>query len=155
MHTPAGFRTATRLLREGLVIAVVSLVLGEITLRIYSHFNPIFVFYDDSYNRFRGKPHGDDWGFKLNSKGFKDLEFGPKRGDVYRIIGIGDSFAYGVVPYRYNYLTILEEHLNEGRAVAEVLNLGIPSIGPRDYLSILVREGLALQPDMVILSFGE
>lgn len=31
--------------------------------------------------------------------------------------------------------------------------MGIPSIGPKDYLSLLVKEGLALQPDMVMLSF--
>jgi hypothetical protein len=31
--------------------------------------------------------------------------------------------------------------------------MGIPSMGPREYLALLVREGLALKPDMVLLSF--
>jgi hypothetical protein len=31
--------------------------------------------------------------------------------------------------------------------------LGIPSIGPKDYLSLFVNEGLVLKPDMVLLSF--
>jgi hypothetical protein len=35
----------------------------------------------------------------------------------------------------------------------EVLNAGVPSTGPRDYLALLVREGLALEPDAVLLSF--
>jgi hypothetical protein len=31
--------------------------------------------------------------------------------------------------------------------------MGIPSIGPRDYLALLVHEGIALAPDRVLLSF--
>ena len=31
--------------------------------------------------------------------------------------------------------------------------MGIPSIGPREYLSLLVNEGFALEPDRVLLSF--
>ena len=34
-----------------------------------------------------------------------------------------------------------------------MINMGIPSIGPREYLSLLVNEGLALEPDRVLLSF--
>jgi hypothetical protein len=43
--------------------------------------------------------------------------------------------------------------LRQENKKAEVLNMGIPSIGPKDYLSLLAREGLALQPDMILLSF--
>lgn len=35
----------------------------------------------------------------------------------------------------------------------ELLNLGIPGMGPKEYLALLVREGLALEPDAVLLSF--
>jgi hypothetical protein len=136
---------------SALIILMISGLLGEAALRLYNHFNPVFIFHDDSYNRFRGKPFSEDWDFTLNSGGFKDLEFSEKRG--YRILGIGDSFAYGIVPYRHNYLTLLEGRLQDIRPATEVLNLGIPRLGPKDYLDLLVREGLPLRPDMVLLSF--
>lgn len=136
-----------------ILISIISLVLGELTLRIYHLFNPLFIFYDNSYDRFRGKPFADDWDFKLNSQGFKDIEFSLSKQQGYRILGIGDSFAYGVVPYKYNYLTLLESQFQQESVKVEVLNMGIPSIGPNEYLSVLMREGLEFHPDMVLLSF--
>ncbi|MGB8990683.1 MAG: hypothetical protein WCD80_01365 [Desulfobaccales bacterium] len=135
------------------IILLISFSLGEISLRIYHHFNPAFIFYSNSYNRYRGKPYADDWDFKLNSRGFKDKEFTEKKEHTYRIIGIGDSFAFGVVPYRYNYLTLLESQLLRDNINGEVLNMGIPSIGPKEYLSLFVNEGIALKPDMLLLTF--
>jgi len=131
----------------------ITLFIGEIVLRIYNHYVPSFIFYSGSYDRFRGKPFANDWDFKLNSQGFKDEEFSEEKEDVYRILGIGDSFSFGVVPYKHNYLTLIESQLNVGNANVEVLNMGIPSIGPKEYLSLLVKEGLALHPDAVLLSF--
>jgi len=136
-----------------LAVIALSLVATEIAFRIYHHFHPVYIFYDDSYNRFRGKPFAQDYDFKLNSQGFKNSEFTKKETSTYRILGIGDSFAYGVVPHRHNYLTLLESRLREDHFNVEVLNMGIPGIGPKEYLALLLREGLALQPDMVLLSF--
>lgn len=135
------------------IIFFVAIALGEIVFRLYNSYYPSFIFYNASYDRFRGKPFADDWDFKLNSQGFKDKEFSEKNNNVYRIIGIGDSFSFGVVPYKYNYLTLIESQLLSENINAEVLNMGIPSIGPKDYLSLLVKEGLNLQPNMILLSF--
>lgn len=132
---------------------LITLIIGEIALRVYHHYAPSFVFYSGSYDRFRGKPFADDWGYKLNSRGFKDKEFLEKTENVYRILGVGDSFSFGAVPYKHNYLTLLESQLQLENANIEVLNMGIPSIGPKDYLSLIVKEGLVLHPDMVLLSF--
>lgn len=144
----------TKILGQTALIALITFIMSEITLRIYNKINPSFVFYDSSYNRFRGKPNAPDYDFKLNSQGFKDVEFTvEKPAGINRILGIGDSFAYGVVPYQYNYLTLLEEKLNKSGQKTEVINMGIPGMGPRDYLSILVNEGLKLNPDRVVLSF--
>ena len=142
-----------RIALEIVVIALITLVLGEIALRVYDHFSPSFVFDNETNNRFRGRAGAYHWDFQLNSRGFNDIEFGPKLATTRRILALGDSFAFGVVPYRYNYLTLVEERLKVGGAEVEVLNAGVPSTGPRDYLELFVREGLALQPDAVLLSF--
>lgn len=135
------------------IIILISFLLGEITFRIYNYFSPTFIFYTDSYNRYRGKPFSTSWDFKLNSRGFNDNEFPKKREHAYRILGIGDSFAFGAVPHKYNYLTILKSQLREDNKNVEVLNMGIPGIVPIEYLSLFVREGLELKPDMLLLSF--
>jgi hypothetical protein len=143
-----------KVLRQAFVMLLITLVLTEIVFRCYHYFHPSFIFYDSSYNRFRGKPHAPDYDFQLNSKGFKDVEFSPQKSEgTFRILGLGDSFAFGIVPYQNNYLTLLEKGLNSGREKTEIVNMGIPNIGPRDYVAILVNEGLDLKPDMVLVSF--
>ena len=148
------FKKIGPLIGQAALIGLISLGLTEIAFRIYNKINPSFIFYDLSYNRFRGKANARDYDFTLNSKGFKDVEFNQRKASgIYRILGIGDSFAYGVVPYQYNYYTRAEEKLNQLEKKFEIINMGIPSLGPRDYLSIFVNEGLELNPDMVIVSF--
>ncbi len=132
-----------------------SFFLAECLLRVYGLFYPnIFISSDFSYNRFRGKPYAKVNGFMLNSHGFQDLEFEKKKPKgVHRIVALGDSFAYGVVPYNNNFLTILEEQLNSNEKIFEVINMGIPSIGLQDYKSLLTYEGLETNPDTVLLCF--
>jgi hypothetical protein len=146
-------RRIARFLARGSLLALAYLAVGEITLRVYDHFYPLFVFFDDSYNRFRGNPAMKGRDFNLNSLGFNDEEFSEKDDDTYRILGIGDSFAFGVVPYPDNYLTLIESSLRGEGLSIEVLNMGIPRIGPKEYLSLFMQEGLELEPDMVLLSF--
>ena len=136
-----------------LVTVAVTAGLLEGAIRALHLVRPLSFLHSTSYNRFRAKPHAPDWDFKLNSGGFKDLEFGPKQPGTFRIVALGDSFAFGVVPYDANYLTLLEEGLRQDAGDVEVLNMGIPSIGPVAYLDLLNDEALALDPDMVLLSF--
>ena len=147
------FRKIRVIIFQTVVIIILTFFLGEIALRIYNNYVPSFIFYSSSYERFRGKPFADDWNFNLNSQGFKDEEFSEKKDDTYRILGIGDSFSFGVVPYENNYLTLIESQFHLENVGVELLNMGIPNTRPRDYLSLLVKEGLVLQPDMVLLSF--
>ena len=114
---------------------------------------PLNFLHTNSYNRFRAKPHAPYWDINLNSGGFNDLEFGPKQTGTFRIAALGDSFAFGVVPYGSNYLTLLEEGLRRQGRDVEVLNMGIPSIGPVAYPDFFIDEALSLEPDMVLLSF--
>lgn len=152
---------APRLKRGSLILRRVTLailalfVLSEIGLRLYNHRAPNPIFYDDSYNRLRGRPFAPDYDFRLNSKGFKDAEFRPTKDEnTVRILGIGNLSAYTVVPYRYSYLTALEERLNKGGGRFEVINMAIPYISPKDYLALLMREGLDLNPDLIIVSLS-
>jgi hypothetical protein len=137
------------------VIVLTTLLLAEAGARVLHYFRPLSIFYDESYNRWR-LPAGqilyteDD--IAINSHGFNDEEFVDKRSGEFRIVALGDSFAGGAVPYRHNYLTLLEKQL-QAYGPYKVLNMGIPAIGPKDYLNLFVREGLALKPDMVLLSF--
>ena len=153
-HYMTTLKGILRVGRDVLIIVLITVALGEVGLRIYNSIDPLPIFYSNSYNRFRGKPFAPDWNFHLNSRGFKDVEFNThKAAGTIRILGIGDSFAFGVVPYEYNYLTLLEQDLKQSGHNVELINMGIPSLGPKEYLSLLVNEGFALEPDRVLLSF--
>jgi hypothetical protein len=137
-----------------LLFAMITVALGEFSLRIYNSIDPLPIFHSDSYNRYRGKPFAPDWSSHLNSRGFKDVEYETaKAAGTTRILGIGDSVAFGVVPYEFNYLTLVEQGLERTGRPVELINMGIPGIGPREYLALIVREGFELEPDGVLLSF--
>jgi hypothetical protein len=152
-----------RIAGQTALITAITFALTEITFRIYHRLNPSFMFYDTSYNRWRGKPQAEDYNFQLNSDGFKDVEFSTKKAkNTFRIVSLGDSFSYGVVPYEYNYLTVLENNLNKNNQAnnspkninnIEVYNMGIIGTGPKDYLSLLVNEGLSYKPDLITVGF--
>ncbi len=129
----------------------------EISLRLYHVHDPAFMIVPDTtYMKYRGKPFSNEFnGFKLNSRGYKDVEFNTvKKSGTFRILAIGDSQTYGAVPYPESYITLVENKLREACAECEILNMGVPSTGPVDYLSILLNEGFDLQPDMILLHFN-
>jgi len=112
------------------LIVLISFALGEAALRLFDRVHPSFVFHDDSYNRFRVKPGSDFYGFPVNSLGFLDTEFSKPDGGSFRVVALGDSFAFGAVPYDNNYLTLLEQHLDRPDQRVEVFNMGIPRTRP-------------------------
>ena len=132
----------------------VALVACEAGLRLINLVVPSPIFYTDAYSRFRGAPGAPFLDSRLNALGFNDIEHARDRPARvrYRIAAIGDSMVFGVVPYAANYLTLLESALAPEGPV-EVVNMGVPGTAPRDYLSILVNEGLAFEPDLVLMSF--
>ncbi len=140
----------------GQTTAILFLGLGltEVALRVLHRVSPLFIFPEAGYNRARPHPFAESYGFVHNSRGFKDVERREtKPPGVFRIIGIGDSFPYAVVPYEHGFLTRLERDLNADRGSIEVVNMGIPRIGVNDYFSLLVNEGLRYGPDLVLLCF--
>jgi hypothetical protein len=79
-----------------------------------------------------------------------------KAPDVYRILVVGDSFAFGYgVEDEESFPARLQTELEgRGRRV-EVLNAGVPGWSADAYLVFLREYGFALDPDLVILTISE
>ena len=135
-----------------IAVTAVTLIVGEVGLRILNLARPLPVFFSDSYSRFRGQPGGEFLGTRLNSMGFNDVEHAEARPAHvrYRIAALGDSMTFGVVPYQANFVTVLEGELSDDGTV-EVINFGVPGTTPRDYLSMLTTESLPFEPDLVMV----
>jgi hypothetical protein len=85
----------------------------------------------------------------LNGRGFLDEEFGPRVPERARVLVIGDSFSVGPVPYTHHYTAVAERELDG----VEICNVGVPRIGPDEYLVLYRDEVAALEPDLVVIAF--
>ena len=79
----------------------------------------------------------------------------PKPAGRYRIMAVGDSFTYGLVPYPQNVMTLLEASL---RAACpdrdlDLLNFGIGGTNATDYRTIIELGYATYQPDLVLVNF--
>ena len=126
-----------------------------------------FVFYEfDRYLGWKNKPLAegsfatpDSKTFvRINSKGLRDQEYEyAKPAGVYRILVLGDSFAWGYgVEQGKNFTDRLEELLNKSVAgnLVEVINAGVSGYGSDQELLLLEREGMKYQPDLVLVAFA-
>ncbi len=104
---------------------------------------------------YRQPPGHSHYGFYLNSQGYYDSEFFPSSTSDYVITLLGDSFAYGIVPYKFNFVTVAEKKLQENRpknfSRVAIHNFGIPAIGMPEYVYLLEKEVLAYSPNLVVL----
>ncbi len=93
---------------------------------------------------------------RINSLGLRDQEYSEKKPpQTVRILALGDSFTYGRVHYEYNFLTLLEERLDQHWPEwrVEILNAGVPAYQPVNELHYLKKYGFRLEPDLVLLNF--
>lgn len=159
-----------------LVYVIILFVLFEFSLRLF-YPQPVFkhtvveaspqIFKESSYLPAQLKPSTktehlsvtDEFNvsININSLGYRDYEFTTnKPEDTYRILAIGDSVTYGFgVEIDETYVKVLEKLLNEkGYRKYSVINAGWNSGDGLDteYL-FLKREGLSLNPDMIIVGF--
>jgi hypothetical protein len=91
-----------------------------------------------------------------NSLGMRDAEFAtPKPGGRYRILALGDSFTYGMVPYPDSVMTLVEDKLKSqcGGKDVEVLNFGVTGGDLWDYKTINELAADRFGADMVALHF--
>jgi hypothetical protein len=101
-------------------------------------------------------PHRNWLNYWNNALGLNDEEFTvPKPAGRFRIMAVGDSFTYGVVPYPHNVMTLTESSLRaacRGKDL-DLLNFGVGGTGVRDY-RLIVTLGLATyDPDLVLVNF--
>lgn len=158
-----------------LVFLILFFLIFEIILRIFNGYSPeikylLFYKYDnpnyDGINDFKKllktapfprKPGTNIFGFILNSKGFRTKEYQlEKEPGTIRIIALGDSFLSdsGPLPQPYHFMALLENKLKTFiNKKFEIINLGLPAIGPQFEKKIFELEGLRLKPDLVIWSF--
>lgn len=91
-----------------------------------------------------------------NANGYRDLERAVRRPPgVRRVVSLGDSFAWGAsVEYDDAYPQRLERGLNRRRRERwEVVNLALPGMNTVDQAAQLEQEGMAYEPDVVLLGF--
>ena len=65
--------------RDAVIICILTFALLEGSLRLYHYISPLFIFPDNSDNRFRGKPFDSDYGFTLNSGGSMTQNFSQRK----------------------------------------------------------------------------
>ena len=96
-----------------------------------------------------------------NRDGLRDRDYGPKEPETFRILGLGDSFAFGWgLELEESFLKVLEKKLNGGHASPqamnyEVINGGIPGFGTYEASKLLKFIGQRYEPDLVIVALYE
>jgi hypothetical protein len=93
----------------------------------------------------------------LNSRGWRSTDHPIEAGDeVFRIVGIGDSFMFGQgVEDDEPYLAVLEKELNQRRPGRQwqVINTAVPGYNTVMEVETLKEKGLQYSPDLVIIEF--
>lgn len=85
--------------------------------------------------------------------GYRDADRapGPHPGTL-RLLALGDHRTFGgAVPREALWTVVLERRLRERGVQAEVVNLSDPSWGADHELEALLQQGLALEPDLLLL----
>src|SRR5262249_8193479 len=94
---------------------------------------------------------------RINSRGLRDREIPYERGDAFRILVLGDSYAEGLqIPVEETFAKVLERRLAEvgdGRPV-EVVNAGCSGYGTDNSLLFYRDQGRKYRPDLVLLAFN-
>ena len=89
---------------------------------------------------------------RINSRGYRGREYPWNRPAGFRILGLGDSFAFGFgVEEDDTYLARLERALTDRQV--EVINAGLAGMGPDNEVRLLAADGQGLRPDLVLLGF--
>lgn len=127
-------------------------VASELGLRVVSRVSdsPVFARSDSpasQIERYRFEPGQLHYGFPCNSQGYPDVEPIRREGRHF-VTTIGDSFSHGTVPHAFHYTTVCEQVLGD----TDVNNVGVTTTGPAEYLELLERHVLPVEPDRIVVS---
>jgi len=140
-----------------------ALLCGEVVSRIILPLlpdPPNTPFIGDSACMYRLRPSEpdrfpEDHDDHVNEFGFRDRNH-PLAKPVgrFRVLGLGDSFVYGAVSVRDNFLRVAERALNrEAEISTDILLMGVPGWSTENQLGYLESVGLDLDPDLVVINF--
>lgn len=164
------FRIAARTAMAVTVTLGISLVSLEVAVRFLRLAPPLTTGYGgnvlDPYLPFRPAPFsverrltdGIEHVYRRNSFGLRDVEHSlEKPADSFRILGLGDSFTYGVgAAFEATYLYRLEHQLNRrsgGHPRVEIVKAGIPRSYPETQAAFLEHYGVSYAPDLILVAF--
>jgi hypothetical protein len=89
---------------------------------------------------------------RTNSRGYRGREYPWASAAGFRILALGDSFAFGFgVEEDDTYLARLERALSASHV--EVINAGLAGMGPDNEARLLAADGPDLRPDLVLVGF--
>jgi lysophospholipase L1-like esterase len=93
----------------------------------------------------------------INSNGFRDNEIPAiKNPGETRILVLGDSITFGAnTTQEYTYAKRAEAYLAAESQAGQIriINGGVEGIGTKDEIDILIDQGLAISPDIVVVGF--
>lgn len=152
-----------------LIVFVVIVLIGEVLIRVYLHFNTAYDIEmtkyalnlkNDSDNKLIGHIHKPNKSMELmdvmvdiNSDGLRDKEHSVKKSDKYRIIFLGDSLTFGWgVKEEETFATLIEEDLNSD-SPTEVINFGTGNYNTEQEVNLFIEKGLKYNPDKVVLFY--
>jgi hypothetical protein len=145
------------LLGAGLLAGIAVLGLAEGALRLWAVPRPEGILgsmhvYSEVYGWVPRKGHRqvvDGILTTINDRGYRGLALADEKGHRLRVVVLGDSIAFGL---DMNDADTFSALLGSSYPELEVANLAVPGYGPDQELMRLEREGLALQPDVVVLA---
>ena len=97
-----------------------------------------------------GMPHVAYGAMVTNTQGFNDRELAAAALPP-KAVFVGDSFTFGVTPFAEGFPHRVEE-LMGGPDTFRVVNLGVPSTGPQEYLAMIRHRALPMRPEWVVVT---
>jgi hypothetical protein len=133
------------------LVALMTLLIAECALRattLIAWDSRVFV--GDADIGYRMRPGISYAGATMNAFGFNDVDHPDRKaGGVSRVAIIGDSFVFGVVPRAANVTAVLQRMADAANEKIEVLNMGIPGAGPKNYLRMIGKDAVDRHADIV------
>lgn len=146
-HFPGGFVRDSSIV---VIVTAVTVLMLEIFLRLLVYFEipPSPIYRTDTETGLRVRPGiAGPNGITTNRGGFNDREHGA---DGPEVVFVGDSFTFGVDRYQEVFPYLVEEKLKD-RGLSSV-NLGVPSIGPDEYVKLIKFLAIPRKPDVIVVT---